>query len=54
MQRQIQQWMICFNRGESMEKYINYFLKKDNSHCLYEKFDYNFDYKNATEEKFLL
>lgn len=37
-----------------MEKYINYFLKKDNSHCLYEKFDYNFDYKNATEEKFLL
>ena len=37
-----------------MEKYINYFLKKDNSHCLYEKFHYDFDYENASEEKFLL
>lgn len=37
-----------------MEKYINYFLKRDTTYCLNEKFDYKFDYKSTTKEKFLL
>ena len=37
-----------------MEKYIEYFLNRDTTYCSNEKFDYKFDYKSTTKEKFLL
>lgn len=37
-----------------MEKYIKYFLDRDTKYCSNEKFDYKFDYKSTTKEKFLL
>ena len=36
-----------------MEKYIEYFLNRDTTYCSNEKFDYKFDYKSTTKEKFL-